>query len=231
MAWYDKLSEISDTIVKLDQKLGIKKIIQYLILILVFIGIINIKSITKWAIETISDLSAEIHDEQMEKRDQLLSELIPELRELLGATGADRALFFEYHNSKENVIGIPFKYIELVIQTTRYGVPYVPVSKFRDVNTGRITLVYEDLKTRMVIPCTSRNVSNFQKLYPGNHEYFVENAGSQQQIFVTVPGVHHPIGMIVLEWTCPDKVIDEQKVTREVLSRVSIINGLILSYK
>ncbi len=98
MAWYDKLSEISDTIVKLDQKLGIKKIIQYLIIILMFIGIINIKSITKWAIETISDLSAEIHDEQMEKRDQLLSELIPELRELLGATGADRALFFEYHN-------------------------------------------------------------------------------------------------------------------------------------
>ena len=26
MAWYDKLNEISDTIVKLDQKLGIKKI-------------------------------------------------------------------------------------------------------------------------------------------------------------------------------------------------------------
>lgn len=231
MAWYDKLSEISDTIVKLDQKLGIKKIIQYLLIVLVFIGIVNIKSVTKWAIETISDISAEIHDEQMEKRDQLLSELIPELRELLGSTGADRALFFEYHNSKENVIGIPFKYIELVIQTTRYGVPYVPVSKFRDVNTGRITLLYEDLKTNMIIPCTTRNVNDFIKLYPGNYEYFVENAGSHQQIFINIPGIHHPIGMIVLEWTCPETEINEQEVVQEILTKVSIINGLILKYK
>ena len=117
MAWYEKIDEISDSLIKLDQKLGVKKIIQYLVILLLFIGVINIKSVLRWGVEFVTELNEEIHTEKMEKRDQLLAELVPELHELRGATGADRVLYFEYHNSKENVVGIPFKYIDLVLQS------------------------------------------------------------------------------------------------------------------
>lgn len=230
MTWYEKIDELSDSLIKLDQKLGIKKIIQYLIILLIFIGIINIRSVLKWGIEFVSTLNEEIHTEKMERRDQLLLELVPELRELQGATGADRVLYLEYHNSKENVVGIPFKYIDLVLQSTRYGIPMVPLNNFRDINVGNLTMLYEDLKTQKIITCQTSNVEEFQNRYRGNHEFLSENDGSAQQVFITIPGIRQPIGIIILEWMDPEKEIDMLKVRKESTMMISTINGLILRY-
>ena len=252
MAWYERIDELSDTLIKLDQKLGIKKIIQYLFLILIFIGIVNIRSVLKWGIEFVTNLSEEIHTEKMEKRDQLLRELIPELHELQGATGADRVLYFEYHNSKENVVGIPFKYIDLVLQSSRYGIPLAPISKFRDINVGNLTQLYEEIKVKRFIVCYSFDtdslksqsnkrflqcesgnraytVEDFEVKFPGNHLFLSENDGSAQQIFITIPGIRQPIGMIILEWM-GDEEIDLSRVFKESSTMVSSINGLILKY-
>lgn len=229
MAWYEKLDELSDSLIKLDQKLGIKKIIQYLMLLLIVVGIINIRSILKWGVEFISGLSDEVHAEKMERRDQLLAELVPELHELLGSTDADRILYFEYHNTKENVVGIPFKYIDLVLQSSRYGVPLAPMTKFRDINIGNLTPLYEDIKSKKIIPCLVSNVEDFQIKYPGNHEFLSENDGSVQQVFIIIPGIRQPIGMIVLEWINEDEV-DLSRVYKKATEKVTTINGLILRY-
>jgi hypothetical protein len=229
MAWYEKIDEISDSLIKLDQKLGVKKIIQYLVILLLFIGVINIKSVLRWGVEFVTELNEEIHTEKMEKRDQLLAELVPELHELQGATGADRVLYFEYHNSKENVVGIPFKYIDLVLQSSRYGVPLAPISKFRDINVGNLTPLYEEIKEKRIIPCRTSEVEEFARKFPGNHEFLCENDGSVQQVFITIPGIRQPIGMIILEWMDDDE-IDMRRVYRESATMVSSINGLILKY-
>lgn len=229
MAWYEKIDELSDSLIKLDQKLGIKKIIQYLVLLLLFIGVINIKSVLKWGVEFVTGLNEEIHTEKMERRDQLLVELIPELHELQGATGADRVLYFVYHNSKENAVGIPFKYIDLVLQSSRYGVPLAPIEKFKDINVGNLTPLYEELKVKKIITCRTSDVEDFTVKFPGNHEFLRENDGSVQQVFLTIPGIRQPIGMIILEWM-DDEEIDMRRVYRESTEMVSSINGLILRY-
>ena len=229
MAWYEKLDELSDSLIKLDQKLGIKKIIQYLMLLLIVVGIINIRSILKWGVEFISGLNDEVHAEKMERRDQLLAELVPELHELLGSTDADRVLYFEYHNTKENVVGIPFKYIDLVLQSSRYGVPLAPMTKFKDINIGNLTPLYEDIKSKKIIPCLVSNVEDFQIKYPGNHEFLSENDGSVQQVFIIIPGIRQPIGMIVLEWTNEDEA-DLSRVYKKATEMITTINGLILRY-
>jgi hypothetical protein len=168
----------------------------------------------------------------MEKRDQLLLELVPELREFLGATDADRILYLEYHNSKENLVGIPFKYIDLVLQSSTYGVPPVPIDKFRDINVGNLTQLYEDLKTEKIVVGTTPIIENgdFLERYPGNHEFLYKNDGSTQHIFITIPGIHQPIGMIVLEWLDKDEKVDVKRVCNESIIRVSTINVLIMKY-
>lgn len=232
MAWYEKIEEMTDALIKLDEKLGIKKILQYLILVLFIIGLCNIRSITKWTIETVNAITEEIHNEQMEKRDQLLLELVPELREFLGATNADRILYLEYHNSKENLVGIPFKYIDLILQSSTYGVPAVPIDKFQDINVGNLTQLYEDLKCQKIVVGTTEAIEkgDFLMRYPGNHEFLMKNDGSTQQIFITIPGIHQPVGMIILEWMDKNEEVDIKRVCRESIDRVSAINGLIMKY-
>lgn len=231
MAWYEKVKDFADAIVSLDSSVGFKKTVKYVFLILLVVGLVNIRSILKLAIESVSIISDEIHNEKMEKRDQLLEELIPELRELLGATGADRVLYLEYHNSKENLVGIPFKYVDLVLQVTSYGIPYVPTREFTDINVGNITPLYEDIKKKGVVFCVKNDSieQSFVRKYPGNHEFFTQNAKSSQQVFVNIPGIHQPVGMIVLEWYCEED-LDTKKIFMESKNRTTIINGLIMKY-
>jgi hypothetical protein len=108
----------------------------------------------------------EIHKEKIEKRDQLLAEMIPLLTEFRAELEADRILYFEYHNSKENLIGIPFKYVDLVLQNNRYGVQPIPSPIYRDISAGVLTDLYEVIKTGKTVYCEGDDIE-FQKEHPG----------------------------------------------------------------
>ena len=140
-----KLKDLSDFITKIDQKIGFKKFILYLLVILGFVVVMNFKNIVRGTMEIVSEIATERHDEGLQKRDELLRDLYVMLGDLRAETQADRVLYFEYHNSKENLIGIPFKYADLVLQSNSYGVYNVPENDFRDINTGTIISLYNDL--------------------------------------------------------------------------------------
>lgn len=232
MEFLDKIKEITDAIVKIDQKVGFRHILLYIVLILVLIGIFNFKSIVRGSIELVQELNEEIHTEKMEMRDQLLHELTPILLEFRSAANADRVLYFEYHNSKENLVGIPFKYVDLVLQNTRYGIAAAPESLFKDINVGIITNLYESIKTNNVICCNGPQDNVFEELYPGTFDLFSSKDGSQIQVFISIPGIKQPVGMIVLEWQSVDEEFDINKVESIVNgtnSFVSRINALIMS--
>lgn len=231
MAWHDNLKDIAEVIINLDKTIGFKRVILYIIVILCIIGLFNFKSIVKGSIEFITELNEEIHSEKMEKRDELLRDLTPILQEFRVSTGADRILYFEYHNSKENLVGIPFKYIDLVLQNSRYGIPRSPEVDFRDINVGIITGLYEDIKLGDIIICNGDSDILFKNNYPGTFEQFHESDGSQQLAFISIPGIKQPVGIIVLEWLNlgtfnPGKL---KEIERNSNSFISRINGLIMS--
>jgi len=72
-------------------------------------------------------------------------------------------MYFEYHNSKENLVGIPFKYSDLVITVVKYGSSAAKLANLKEVNTGLISDLYYDL-------CKNTTVFNkddsFFKKYP-----------------------------------------------------------------
>lgn len=225
------LGNIADAWIKIEEKIGLRKIIYYVFLGLAISLVLNFRSVVKNSIELVAELNEEMHNEKMLMRDQLLSELYPMLVDYRSSVDADRLLYFEYHNSKENLVGLPFKYIDLVSQSTKYGVVPAPENMYKDINTGAITNLYESLKKENgVVYCMGINDSSFLSKYPGTMEIFNTADGCKKLAFVSIPGIHQPIGLIVLEWVndCPEP-IDSEKVNKITNNYISGINALILS--
>jgi hypothetical protein len=223
-----KLKELSDFIIRIDQGLGLKKFSAYLILILCIVIITNFKNIVRETMEIVSEVNTERHDEGLQRRDELLRDLYVLLGDLRVELDADRVLYFEYHNSKENLIGIPFKYADLILQSNSYGVYNIPEAEFRDINTGSIVTLYNDLMHKRLV---SSEDTNFCMNYPGAFELFKDD-GSDIQVFVGIPGVDQPIGLLVFEWVGEDKKIDYKQLSRVLHGKrayLSRINGLIMS--
>ena len=232
MSFLDHLNDISESLVKLDEKIGFRRLLGYTVVILLIIGLFNFRTVVKEIIEIVEEITEQIHSDRMEKRDELLFELNPVLQEFRATLNADRILYFEYHNSKENLVGIPFKYVDLVLQNLKYGVSSVPESTMSDVNVGAISSLYEVIKRGSIVYCSGSDDEYFRTTYPGAWELFANSDGSKQQVFISIPGVRQPVGMIVLEWM--NECDLEQRDIAEIAyngstSFIPRINGLIMS--
>ena len=71
------LSEFFSTIVNIDKNLGFKKFVKYLVTIVIILTLVNYKIVIRDIIEITTEISDNIHNDQMELRDQLLAELKP----------------------------------------------------------------------------------------------------------------------------------------------------------
>lgn len=226
-----RIVELINAIVDVDQKIGLYKLVKYFFLGLVIFVIFNYKSIIKDSIELVSEIENLIHIEKMRLRDELLTELGPILTDFRSNVKADRILYFEYHNSKENLIGIPFKYLELVRQNTSYGIRPARELEYKNINTGSITNLYEDIKLGEPAYCSSPEDEVFHINYPGVFDMFNSRDGSNRFMFLSIPGIDTPVGLIVLEWMdAGERQLDLEEI-KQVASNNYIprINALILS--
>ena len=237
MSFLDHVNDISESLVRLDERIGFKRLFSYLLIILVIIGIFNFKTIVKETIELYSEVSEQIHNEKMIRRDEILADLDDILKEYRAHIDADRVLYFEYHNTKENLAGIPFKYIDLVMQDRAYWATGIPIDMYRDINVGAVTSLYEDLKTSIVIfsvfdgeyikgsAWKQISTDQFATDYPGANDIFNQD-GPKQQMYVSIPGAKQPIGLLIFEWLNTDSTIDRGKAIEVTAAFVPRITGL-----
>ena len=113
----DKFRSLSETMTTIEEKLGIFRFIQYSLFMLAMYVAFNFTSIVESVMKIQSEIEKKEHERRLLMRDDLMSELNPLLVELRSGTGASRVLYFEYHNSTENFVGIPFKFANLVISS------------------------------------------------------------------------------------------------------------------
>ena len=100
----DKIKELTDAIINVDERIGFRKFVKYVLLGLGIVMIFNYKTILRDVVEIIIEIEGEIHSDKMMLRDELLAELGPILADFRSNVRADRILYFEYHNSKENEV-------------------------------------------------------------------------------------------------------------------------------
>jgi hypothetical protein len=224
----DKFKALSEIFTYIEEKLGFRKFTQYVFFVILIFGMFNFRSIIRTVIEISSEISEEQHAKKMTLRDELLDELNPILTEMRATIGADRVLYLEYHNSKENLVGIPFKYVDLVLPVKSYGVPEFDYSKYKEISSGVITVLYQDLRKSKVIINKGASDNTFLIGYPGISEYIESSDGSKQQCFLNLPGINSPIGLIIVEWV-EDEERDWDKIEKVSQSYISRINGLVLS--
>lgn len=227
----DKLKMLSETLSMIEEKLGLLKFVQYSLFILVMYVAFNFSSIMENVMKMQTELVKKEHEKRLLMRDDLMTELNPLLVELRSGTGASRVLYFEYHNSTENFVGIPFKFANLVLSNQVYGCSSYDVSKYKDINSGLISGIYDELKKNNVI-INKGGESEFHSSHPEVHDLFSSQDGSKQQVFINLPGVNSPMGMIVLEWT-DEKIKTEEEwedIEDKINSEIPRINALISKY-
>lgn len=218
-----KLKQFAAAFSYIDKTLGYKKFVGYAISCMLIYAVWNFKSIARATVEFYIEIANEIHEDSMKKRDQLLSELSPILRELRAETNADRVLYFEYHNSKKNLIGIPFKYVDLVQCHRKYGVPSFNYNHLKNINSGVLTGIYEAMKRKDII--IDKGDGDFASRYPEDYEYIKENDEAVQHCFINLPGINMPVGFIVLEWNTVEERDWESitKVSKKYMTRVNAL--------
>ena len=219
------LDHIMETLVRVDERLGLKKLIKYLMVLAVTLLLIPVLSDPTGSIKStvrfFLDISEEIERDKQASRDEVMKELCPLLRELRAETGADRAVYYEYHNSIENEAGVPFKFIDLVQQASWHGLPSLPPKD--NVNASRFAELYLNLIENGYV--VNPGDPDFYYQYPGVQE--ITN-GSEMQVFCNIPGVQTTLGLVVLEWndTNDRDKIDWDQVTKLCRKECLRINAL-----
>ena len=219
------LKSFFEMVISVDAQLGIVKFCEYLILgAFIYFGLNFKKTITN-VIELHDQVAKKRHDNKIKLRDQLTQQLNQLLNEFRADLNADRVMYFEYHNSKENLVGIPFKYSDLVITVVKYGSSAAKLANLKEVNTGLIADLYYDL-------CKNTTVFNkddsFFKKYP-NLDTII-NVRPAFACYVNLSGIYQPIGFIIAEWDDPSKALDWDFIDKESKDYGARINALVVSY-
>ena len=223
------LKTIVDSVLALHKGLGLKTVLKYAAVILFIIGLFNFRTIATNTIQFFDDISQTLHDEKMAKRDELIFELSPLLSELRAITGADRILYIEFHNSKENLIGIPFKYLDLVLSSKKYGISEFDFKKYHELNAGILSPIFPELRKTGYIINKGVEDTSFRRSYHEVSDFVNAQDGSVQQVYLNLPGVNIPIGIIILEWVTEDVEKDWDEIIDISRDYVTRINGLVLS--
>lgn len=188
----------------------------------------NWNAIYKNLAEHINDARTEYHEELMENRDQYMSDLHPLLMEFRADTEADRVLYFEFHNSIENLEGVPFKFFDLMLSPIKYGVPNILGTSYKNIGASIYTTLFDLIKSGKIVYCEGPNDREFRETFPGFFELFNTTDHSNRLVIFSVPGVDQMIGFIVLEWM-EDKEIPEENLSKlrtTIRSYVPRINTL-----
>lgn len=223
------IKTIVDSIVSLHKNLGLKTALKYALAIIVAVGLFNFRSVVTNIIEFFDEISQVIHDDKLKKRDELIFELGPLLSELRAVSGADRILYIEFHNSKENLIGIPFKYLDLVLSSKKYGIPEFDIKKYHELNAGILSPIFPELRREGYVINRGSSDNNFIRKYHEVSDFVTAQDGSVQQVYLNLPGVNVPIGIIILEWISEEREKDWDEIVEISREYVTRINGLVLS--
>lgn len=222
----DKFKMFSEALVKIDEKIGFKKFVRYILFFILLVALFNIRAVTKGTIEFISDIAEDIHMEKMRLQDEYMINLTPLLAEFRAEVKADRVMYFEYHNSEENLEGMPFKFFDLMKCMPKYGVPEIPGKVYQNIGASMYSELFSKLRHGAVIICQGAHDSEFRQEYRGVFELINESDHSRQFAIFEVPGVRKPIGFIVVEWMEDDRPLNlSVESVHNFLPRITAISA------
>lgn len=224
----DKFSQLIDLIKSIEDRLGIRKLIEYTLYFLILAFITNWKDVL-YNVETILNGKMEVrHSELLEKREKLEKNVSDILTDLRVSIYADRIILFEYHNTVSNFAGIPFRFMTMTQVNLGYRIPPLDSDKYSSINTGLISEFTKDLDRNGYIEV--RDFDSFKSVYPTMSKLIASDS-IKNAAFVHLNGTTKPLGFLLIEWTNDDYHPNWMDVRNESQKVSQKINALILSIK
>lgn len=197
----DKLKDFAESIIKIDESLGFKKFCRYVLFLLCMVALaVNYKDMAKVGVEFFQDIADQVHAEKLGVRDEYMKKLNALLIDFRAEVDADRIMYFEYHNSEENLEGLPFKFFDLMVTNSKYGVPTVSPKRYQDINASVYIETFSAIDNGKIIVCHGMDDMEFRQKYKGMIELLNAVDGTTEAILFSVPGINNPIGFIAIEW-------------------------------
>lgn len=136
-----------ERVILLSERFGVKKLLQAILFIVLFIGIdfaynaLQNKDTVKSVVESINKQEREEHDKGSNVREYVSPKINETLIKLVYELHADRAFVIEMHNGKENASSLPFVYLDMTYEEIREdeNVKYVQ-PHFENININNYTL-------------------------------------------------------------------------------------------
>lgn len=180
----------------------------------------------KTVIETHDANKKEEHYEGMAKRMEVSSKINDELYDMMIQYRARRALVIEFHNSKENLNGLPFAWYDATHETTQPNVVKVQ-QRCQNIAIGQVMTIINDLRendgylvydSERIISMSARNSMLYIWLIEENNQ--INN--------VVYIGIYNQqdvmIGVITLEYTEKYPIENALLDKSDILKRVERIS-------
>ncbi len=218
--------DLANSLIALEKNLGFRMFVKYTLYLLLIVVVLNYRAVVREAVEFVTEINSEIHTEKMKLQDNYYRDLSPLLAEFRATVGADRVMYFEFHNSVETLDGLPFKFFDLIKCVPRYGIPEIHGEVYKNVNAAMYSELFFDVNNGKVLTCKGFYDKNFRSKYQGFYELVSESDHSEQQVIFSVPGIRRPIGFIILEWIeHNDSAMVDSKVINNFLPRINAISA------
>lgn len=129
----EQMNFLEKTVALIERK-GMWRIVQALLVILVFVYFVNngeqflggiIETVTTKTIEKDTEIKVTKHDMALEVRQTIKPQMTAILRSTLDVLSADRVFVMEMHNGTNNTAGLPFIYGEMTYEEVADGVLHV----------------------------------------------------------------------------------------------------------
>lgn len=224
------LGKIWEVLRDADEKFGFRKILLYTTYVLLVIALLNWESILRAVEASFRRIEDERHNKNLVIREKISMEVHPCLVELRARTNADRVMLFEFHNSINNLVGIPFKYITMTDHAEPYGSIFVP--KYNDVNSEVIGSFIRDLKINMFEKIEDMEVLRMSD--PSVLDVLNNNeALCACYQYISVMG--RPVAIMVLEWhsmeDAPSSAVSWNSVRAKCSQAAQEVSNIIMKYQ
>ena len=107
----DKGIGVLEKALSMVEKYKIVTILKGCFIVLIIAGLIGFINNPLWIFEKIEELKEKAHTEKMAETNINSDIINTEIENLRLLTGADRVLLLQYHNTKQNLSGLPFVYL------------------------------------------------------------------------------------------------------------------------
>ena len=171
----------------------------------------------------------QMHDTRMNYRKDISKIIRTKLKDLLNRYNADRVLILEFHNCKENIVGMPFYWADMTYEEIARGVKSIqPI--WRDQEASQLDPIIDDMEefggfkiytTEDIEAIQESSSTLYRKLRieQGVQEAIISALYSQDNIL---------IGLLILEYEdgvfIPIEVLDDEDIIAESNSIATLLD-------